>query len=610
MRLIFYLLLVIFLYSCREATSRLEQTLQLAGDNKLELQKVLDHYACDSLKLKAAIFLIENMLGHYSLDGPYLRQLQRIIDSTGTPYLMKKVILMQPLRYPHSRQQLRAEPDLEQVKADYLIHQIDQAFRLWTNSPWLEDLTLESFLEYLLPYRIGNEPLDYWRDSIDSRLRERLQEAGRYFDNQKHSPYNMAQIVYGHALGLDSGKDNLAGIPFSAKECVFSSQLQLLAYRMVGIPAAIDHVPYWADMNGFHEWTVVMDTKNKDILAGQIEMKNAPKVYRRTYSINPIPVPEKDEYIPPFFTNPFNRDVTNKYLHTSDITVTATVPVQARHAYLAIFNGRELRVVDWSDVQQGKAHFHAMGSNIVYFPVYFEKEYQRNFAYPFILRANGTTVTLRPDTTRRQTLTLTRKYPLHHNKVYHGNALVGARFQASNDPTFRNPVTIHSVTHNPNMQPEIVPVDTTQKYRYWRFNHTKIVELAEWRFKDKRGLNLTGKSIDPEGRGARLANIFDNDPLSHGRISHQLVVDFDHPVSVSEIIYLPRNDANGVYPGNEYELLYFDLGGWQSLGCKIATGYSVEFENVPSNAVYWLRNHTAGKEERVFTIQNGEQRFW
>ncbi len=86
-------------------------------------------------------------------------------------YLMKKVILMQPLRYPHSRQQLRAEPDLEQVKADYLIHQIDQAFRLWTNSPWLEDLTFDDFLEYLLPYRIGNESLDYWRDSIDLRLK-------------------------------------------------------------------------------------------------------------------------------------------------------------------------------------------------------------------------------------------------------------------------------------------------------------------------------------------------------------------------------------------------------------------------------------------------------
>ena len=176
MRLIFYLFLFTLLHSCREANSRLEQALQLAGDNKLELQKVLDHYAGDSLKLKAAIFLIENMPGHYSLDGPYLRQLQRVIDSTEIPYLMKKVILMQPLRYPRSRQQLRAEPDLEQVKADYLIHQIDQAFRLWTNSPWLEDLTLENFLEYLLPYRIGkrqdatlitkNTPPTTWRRSF------------------------------------------------------------------------------------------------------------------------------------------------------------------------------------------------------------------------------------------------------------------------------------------------------------------------------------------------------------------------------------------------------------------------------------------------------------
>lgn len=73
----------------------------------------------------------------------------------------------------------------------------------------------------------------------------------------------MAQIVYGHALGLDYGNDNLVGIPISTKECVFSSQLQLLAYRMAGIPAAIDHVPCWADMNGFHEWTVIIDTKTK-----------------------------------------------------------------------------------------------------------------------------------------------------------------------------------------------------------------------------------------------------------------------------------------------------------------------------------------------------------
>ena len=82
MRLIFYLFLFTLLHSCREANSQLEQALKLAGDNKPELQKVLKHYSDDSLKREATIFLIENMPGHYSLDGPYLQQLQQVIDST------------------------------------------------------------------------------------------------------------------------------------------------------------------------------------------------------------------------------------------------------------------------------------------------------------------------------------------------------------------------------------------------------------------------------------------------------------------------------------------------------------------------------------------------
>ena len=44
----------------------LEQALELAGSNRCELEKVLEHYADDSLKLEAAKFLIRNMPGHYS----------------------------------------------------------------------------------------------------------------------------------------------------------------------------------------------------------------------------------------------------------------------------------------------------------------------------------------------------------------------------------------------------------------------------------------------------------------------------------------------------------------------------------------------------------------
>jgi hypothetical protein len=63
-------LLLIILYSCQLKNEQLEYSLQLAGDNRAELEKVLTHYSqnpADSLKYRAAVFLISNMAGHYSL---------------------------------------------------------------------------------------------------------------------------------------------------------------------------------------------------------------------------------------------------------------------------------------------------------------------------------------------------------------------------------------------------------------------------------------------------------------------------------------------------------------------------------------------------------------
>ncbi len=44
----------------------LNQALKLAGDNRIELEKVIKHYEKDSLKLEAAKFLIRNMPGSFS----------------------------------------------------------------------------------------------------------------------------------------------------------------------------------------------------------------------------------------------------------------------------------------------------------------------------------------------------------------------------------------------------------------------------------------------------------------------------------------------------------------------------------------------------------------
>ena len=266
-------------------------------------------------------------------------------------------------------------------------------------------------------------------------------------------PYNMAQIVYGHALGLDSGKDNLAGIPFSAKECVFSSQLQLLAYRMVGYSRS--HRP--RPLLGRHERIPRMDGhhgyQNKDILAGQIEMKTPRKYIAARTRPTPSPFPKRTNTFPCFFTNPFNRDVTDKYLHTSDVTVSATVPCRHATPISPYSTGGNSGSSTGATCNKTKPAFTPWVPTSCISPVYFEKEYQRNFAYPFILRANGTTVTLRPDTTRRQTLTLTRKYPLHHHKVYHGNAPCWGKVSSIERPNIPKPRN-HPQCHP---QPEHAP---------------------------------------------------------------------------------------------------------------------------------------------------------
>ena len=64
MNKIISLLIVFFaITACTNNMSKLEEALEKAKKNRSELLKVLEHYKNDSLKRKAAEFLIENMPG-------------------------------------------------------------------------------------------------------------------------------------------------------------------------------------------------------------------------------------------------------------------------------------------------------------------------------------------------------------------------------------------------------------------------------------------------------------------------------------------------------------------------------------------------------------------
>ncbi len=67
-----------FLFFLNKKESQLEFALRFAGNNRLELEKVIEHYRNNPQKLFAACFLIENMPYHYSVDKNYSKTLQPV----------------------------------------------------------------------------------------------------------------------------------------------------------------------------------------------------------------------------------------------------------------------------------------------------------------------------------------------------------------------------------------------------------------------------------------------------------------------------------------------------------------------------------------------------
>ena len=78
------LIIIILLFSCREDDS-LDKALSQAGKNKVEFFQVLKYYGSnpkDSLKLKAAKFLISNMLQHYTAINQPIKEMQKKIKNS------------------------------------------------------------------------------------------------------------------------------------------------------------------------------------------------------------------------------------------------------------------------------------------------------------------------------------------------------------------------------------------------------------------------------------------------------------------------------------------------------------------------------------------------
>ena len=150
-----FFILLLFIIACKSETEQqLEFALQAAEENRTELEKVLKHYANDSLKLKAAKFLICNMPGHVSYVGQeiecYYQEAKPILLSDSLP--ATKVRMLEELYRKYPPGIIKKEQDVKIITADYLIHNIDRAFDDWQHGVYAQQISFEEFCEYLLPH--------------------------------------------------------------------------------------------------------------------------------------------------------------------------------------------------------------------------------------------------------------------------------------------------------------------------------------------------------------------------------------------------------------------------------------------------------------------------
>ena len=88
-----------------------------------------------------------------------------------------------------------------------------------------------------------------------------------------------------------------------------------------------------------------------------------------------------------------------------------------------------------------------------------------------------------------------------------------------------------------------------------------------------------------------------------------LVVDLGRVAVIDCLEYMPRNDDNFISQGDIYELFcHAGTEGWKSLGKQRADTTCLDWI-VPDNALFWLRDLTRGREEHIFFMQNGRQKF-
>lgn len=666
---LFIMLLFFTVNSCQRNDEKLRSTLELVGNNKKELQKVLDYYSknpSDSIKLKAARYLIENLSGHFSFDTTHLYLYRPVVETIGRLRLqgypsytiLKKanpmldsLISMYPLSYVYSN----IDYDLNLVKADFLIKTIEQSFKSYYHFPFKDSILFDDFLEYVLPYRIKNGTcLEDWRSYFTEP---------DFFEIKYHSVVEICDSLLYRYSDIKLQMNIAAKYPYLKLEDYLKSQMgpcpekcwfNCMLLRSWGIPATIDFVPASRVHEVGHEWNLIklrnefyaIDpfwegylgrtdnrylklyySKEKDHpLFGPIQF---PKIYRETFKTNISELysyaASKNKKIPFLFRNPFLKDVTSEYFKTYNFETRPANKATEEFAYACVVGNKQNWIpVDFGRIKGRKILFTSMGPKNVYLPCYYQFGSLVPAGYPVLLQENGESQLLRPDTLHNRDVKINSvAYPRPELEEYK-KSFVGCTLEGANNPDFNNSKILYRFDKAFEPGRYRVPIKVENKYQYIRFkikNTSLMINDLEF-FNSENGQQMEVKgdficsylkdssllyqAVDEKKLSVANFNAIDE---NHKRLKEIWIgYKFKKPVSIHsfEIFftfnYNVRNNEN-------YELMYWDYE-WKSIKQKTSRKKEILFSNVPENALLMIRIVGTNRFSRPFTFSEGSQHWW
>lgn len=634
-KIIIYAVTALILFASCTESSRLSWVLEQAGENRVVLEQVLEHYKYDKEKRKAAEFLIYNM--------PFYRgESVREIDT------IKAVRKDMFLNEDFSKEKMKEwkkknwtpvcyRSDIRLMSADLLIENIDYAFKAWREHSWCKHYTFEEFCEYVLPYRLFDEPLESWRKMYYDKYSVVLDSLYQGTDVVEAGRLLAAYLKdEGYFFGYNFNISHIGpSFLFKYRTGYCSDFCDVVAYvfRSVGIPVAVDYYLQSPSNNSTHSWNAIVDTTGRAVhfnytdefpIGREVPMnRKSGKVYRYCFGV------QKEKYnglyedfsVPSIFRQPFTKDVSEEYYGeaTSKVCIEGQ-PCCEQWAYLSIYTGNKYKEVDVAPITKGKAVFRHLEHDVLYHPTISKVGNTFASGFPFMLDSLGNQRIFKPDLRQLHEVCLTRKYPMR-KEAGHLVKIVDIRIEGSNEPHFVKPELLYCVKDTPTTNYNVFLSESHSPFRYIRLkgSEKRKMGVAEWHLYEygNEGTPIQPASIShgnvEEPNWERAKNTFmDGDWVTWFAATYkgsELVQDLGRPHRIEKILLIPQNDDNFVRKDDEYEL-FFQNGadGWISLGKKKAAGTTISFR-VPDNAVLWLKNHTRGKEERCFFMDGEVQIF-